>query len=93
MKSKLLLVVTLSASGLLSGCATYYKVTDPQTDAVYYTDRLERQPSGVVVFKDARTNKEITLPASAIQEIPKEQFDTGRYSPAPAPLQQPTTRP
>lgn len=73
----------LFAGGLVSGCTDYYKVTDPQTRTVYYTDQLQRQQSGAIMFKDARTSAEVTLPASAVERIPKEQYDVGKNTGMP----------
>ena len=61
MKPRTLLFVTAVAAGLAGGCASYYKVTDPHTQQVYYTDQLSRQQSGVVVFKDAKTSRDQTV--------------------------------
>jgi len=72
-------------AGCVSGCANYYKVTDPHTNAVYYSNSINRQSSGLVIFKDARTGQEVTLSESAIQEIPKEQFESGRAAPTTGP--------
>ena len=90
MRSRFLLIVGLAATGFVSGCASYYKVTDPNNQTVYYTDNLQRQQSGVVVFKDAKTGHDVTLPASQVQKISKEQYDVGRYSESAMP---PTTNP
>lgn len=89
MKSKTLLIVTVLAGSLSAGCASYYKVTNPQTQEVYYTDNIQRQQSGVIVFKDSKSKQEITLPASEIQQITKDQYEAGQQAPA----QMPTTRP
>ncbi|HEY2586409.1 MAG TPA: hypothetical protein VGI81_11650 [Tepidisphaeraceae bacterium] len=80
MKSRTLWIAVVAIAGFASGCASYYKVTDPNTKTIYYTDKYDRQQSGVIVFKDAKTSNEVTLPASQIQKISKEQYDTGRYS-------------
>ena len=81
MKRRILLALVVG-SAFVSGCASYYKVTDPNTQAVYYTNNLQRQQSGVVVLKDARTGQEVTLPASRVEKITKEQYDVGRYGAA-----------
>ena len=90
MKSRTLLVVAVVIGGFVSGCASYYKVTDPNTKTIYYTDKYDRQQSGVIVFKDAKTNSEVTLPSSVIEKIPKEQYDAGRYASNPSPTTQPS---
>jgi hypothetical protein len=89
MGSRIVLGLVLAAGGLVSGCTSYYQVTDPENNRVYYTEKLYHRDSGTVRFKDARNGEEITLPASAIKEIPKEQYESGTAAP-PAP---PTTVP
>lgn len=61
------------------GCATYYKVTDPHTGNVYYTDDLDRQGGGVV-FKDANTHEAVSLQSSEVLNISKDEFkgNTGK---------------
>ncbi|HSZ57671.1 MAG TPA: hypothetical protein VK797_18560 [Tepidisphaeraceae bacterium] len=86
MRSRIVLGLILAAGGIVSGCTSYYEVSDPGTNRVYYTEKLDRRDSGTVRFKDARTGDEITLPASAIKEIPKEQYEVAKAEP-------PTTEP
>ena len=99
MKLRSILLASVIAGGFLSvtGCASYYRVTQPGSEHVYYTDKVDRKDSGVVVFKDAATQMEITLPASQIEKITKEQFDTGksqRVEPGMQPMvSPPSTRP
>jgi hypothetical protein len=88
MRTRIVLSLALVAGGIVSGCTSYYEVTDPGTSRVYYTEKLDRRDSGTVRFKDARSGEEITLPASAIKEIPKEQYETDT---AAAPTTAPTT--
>lgn len=61
------------------GCASYYKVTEPGSGNVYYTDDLDRQGGGVV-FKDANTNETVSLQSSQVLEISKDEFkgNTGK---------------
>jgi hypothetical protein len=61
----------------LAGCATtkYYKVTDPISGRVYYTDNVQRKgDGGAVRFKDAVSRTEVTLSASEVMEITQDQF-------------------
>lgn len=90
MKSKTLLILAVTIGGFASGCASYYKVTDPNNHTVYYTDKYDRQQSGVIVFKDAKTSSEVTLPASQIEKISKEQYDAGRYAETPTQAKAPS---
>lgn len=86
MRKRIVLGLVLAAGGIVTGCTSYYQVTDPSTNRVYYTEKLDRRDSGSVRFKDARSGEEITLPASAIAEIPKEKYETAKAAP-------PTTTP
>ena len=69
---------------LISGCTTYYKVTDPSTGKVYYSTDVTQRTSGATTLKDARTGDEVTVQNSEVQKIKKEAFESGKYAPAPA---------
>jgi uncharacterized protein YceK len=56
-----LLVVAL----VVSGCTTYYRITDPATGRSYYTTSFAREPNNVR-FKDHKTRAEVVLPTSDI---------------------------
>lgn len=60
---------------LLSGCATYYKVTDPNSSNVYYTTDIDKERSGAVSFTDAKSKAKVTLQSSAITEISSDEWD------------------
>jgi hypothetical protein len=94
MKLRSLIVTSVVvAAGFVSGCASYYKVTEPGENKVYFTDKIDRKDSGAVTFKDAATQKEITLQGSEVEKITKEQFDTGKAQAAAMPAMPPSTRP
>ena len=82
--SRIGLVVTLSTGLLVSACATYYKVKDPQSGSIYYTQKVKRE-GGAVMFKDARSGAEVTIQNSEILEISGKEFDAGRTTPTSAP--------
>lgn len=86
MNSATAMGLIVAVAGVVGGCTSYYQVTDPGTNRVYYTDKLDRRDSGTLRFKDARTGAEITLPASEVTELSKEQYDTAKSKP-------PTTSP
>lgn len=65
-----LLVVTL----LVSGCTTYYRITDKDTGKSYYTTSFDRQPNNVR-FKDHRTRQDVALPVAEIKEVTKDEYD------------------
>jgi hypothetical protein len=71
---------------VVSGCgSTYYKVTDPNSNRVYYTTGYQDLGYGQGIrFNDLKTGSQVTLPASEIKPVKKEDI------PADA---QPSTKP
>jgi hypothetical protein len=65
---------------LITGCSSYYKVSDVSTGKVYYTTDIDHRNGGAVEFKDAKTKSNITLQSSEVQKIDKDQFTVGVYS-------------
>jgi len=73
---------------LVSGCAShYYKVTDPQSGSVFYTEEIDNVRGGAVKLKDARTRSMVTLQNSEVKEISKYEFFVGIN----IPLSEPTS--
>jgi uncharacterized protein YceK len=68
------LAVFLICVAFLAGCGSYYKVTDPASKNIYYTEDIEQMKSGAVKFKDAKTGGEITLQSSEVKEIDSKEF-------------------
>jgi uncharacterized protein YceK len=68
------LAVFLISVAFLAGCGSYYKVTDPASKNIYYTEDIEQMKSGAVKFKDAKTGGEITLQSSEVKEIDSKEF-------------------
>jgi hypothetical protein len=66
-----------SAVLLVGGCASYYKVTDPGSGKVYYTENVNRVGSATR-FKDAGTGAEVTIQNSEIIQVNKDEFLTNR---------------
>jgi hypothetical protein len=72
-------------AGLAGGCSmphvlgmgSYYAVTDPGTGRVYYTDDLEREPRGVVEFRDPVSGASISLRSAEVREIGADEFRAG----------------
>ena len=64
----------------LSGCASYYRVTDPSTSKVYYAKEIKKLSGGAVRIKDEKAGDEVTLQNSEIKKIEKEEFNQGVYS-------------
>jgi hypothetical protein len=69
-----LVAVLLTVS--LTGCAHYFKVTDPASGKVYYTKDIDRKGSAVE-FKDDQTGSNLTLQNSQILQIDKQAYETG----------------
>jgi len=68
------MVVALLAVSL-TACAHYYKVTDPASGKVFYTEDVKRNGSAVE-FKDAQNDSVVTLQNSSVQEIDKQAYET-----------------
>jgi uncharacterized protein YceK len=68
------LVACLICVVFLVGCGSYYKVTDPASKSIYYTEDIDQMKSGAVKFKDAKTGGEITLQSSEVKEIDSKEF-------------------
>jgi hypothetical protein len=87
-----LYVVVFGCALLATGCASsYYKVTDPASGRVYYTDEVSTERSGAVKLKDARSKSVITLQNSEVIEISKDQYQAGLATPVSAPAAVPAT--
>jgi hypothetical protein len=59
------------------GCAQpqYYKVTDPKTNNVYYTQKLRRpMDNKTVTFRDVRTNKTVTLDKVQLDAMDRPEY-------------------
>ena len=76
MVSKLRVLTVLISMVSLTACAhPYFKVADPGSDKVFYTDDIKRNGSAVE-FKDAVTGGVVTLQNSAITQIDKQAYET-----------------
>ena len=71
------LIATLAPATVLLGLAAcggnYYLVKDPHTGREYYTTAVERS-SGVIRFRDGKTQSTVTLQNSEIIEISRDQY-------------------
>jgi uncharacterized protein YceK len=66
--------LTLLVVTALMGCASYYKITDPASGKVYYTEDIDKTGSGTILFKDEVTKSQVTLPTSEVLEITEDQY-------------------
>jgi hypothetical protein len=69
-------LVTAAVVAFVSGCAStsYYKVTDPATNKVYYTQELDPSRTGAVAFKDGATGNEVRMQKPELMKIYKSTF-------------------
>jgi hypothetical protein len=72
--TRLMGVAALVLAMAVGGCgSTYYRVTDPSTQKTYYTEEVKR--SGTTIqFQDQKSGAQVTLPASEIIEISKDEY-------------------
>jgi len=64
----------------LAGCGSYYKITDPSSKKIYYTEDIDQMDSGAVKFKDAKTDSQVTLQSSEVKEIDSKEFEESTKS-------------
>jgi len=83
------LVVGLCVGLLVVGCASYYKVTDPQSGKAYYTQEIESIKGGAVKVNDARTGSIVTLQNSEVKEISEKDYKAGLAAPVSKPTPTP----
>ena len=83
MKARATLLLGVIVGLSTTACTTYYKVTDPTTGKVYYTTELKHKDSGAATLKDARTGNKVSLQNSEIEQVKKEEFESGKAAPPP----------
>jgi len=77
-----LFVVVLGLILAMPGCASYYKVKDPQTGNMYYTEKVDYISGGAVRMIDARTGSIVTIQNSEVKEISSDEYKKGLAEPA-----------
>ncbi len=87
------LVVVLCIGIIVVGCASYYKVTDPQSGKEFYTQEIEHVKGGAVKVKDARTGSIVTLQNSEVKEISEKEYKAGLAAPVSKPTPTPAAVP
>jgi hypothetical protein len=71
-------VAAILALSPLCACGRYYEVTEPSSGRAYYTRDVDQQArTGVVRFKDARTNSRVTLQSSQVRKISRSEYREG----------------
>lgn len=75
---------------LAAGCSTYYKVTDPASGKVYYTDDIKSdKKAGAIKFEDARNKSMVTLQNSEVKEISDDEYKAAMKASETAPADKP----
>jgi len=87
------LVVSLCVGLLVVGCASYYKVTDPQSGKEYYTQKVDTLAGGAVKVMDTRTGSIVTLQNSQVKEISEKEYKAGLAAPVSKPTPTPAVAP
>lgn len=59
------------------GFGSYYQVTDPYSEKIYFTQQLEREDRGIVEFLDAASNSWVSLPAGEVKTITEAEYRAG----------------
>ena len=67
-------VAAVLALSVLTGCASYYRVQDPESSKIYYTRDIDRNRGGSIQFEDANSGSEVTLQSSEVFEIEKDEY-------------------
>jgi hypothetical protein len=71
----------LASAGLLlvlavSGCSSYYSVTDPATKKVFYTPKVDRNKKlSAVTFVDARSGAMTVVTNGVVEKVKRDQFN------------------
>ncbi|MBA3036802.1 MAG: hypothetical protein FP814_09945 [Desulfobacterium sp.] len=58
----------------ISGCASYYKIVDPVSKKVYYSDSVDKKGNGAIQFKDEVSKNKVTLPQSEVMKVTEDQY-------------------
>ena len=67
-------LIAIAALATLAACTTYYEVTDPTSEKVYYTTDLDVD-NGVTTLTDANSGAEVTIQNSEVLEVSKDTFN------------------
>lgn len=68
-------LIALAAAG---GCARHYRIVDPATGRIFYSEHIDESRDGSVHFRDVRTFQEVTLQNAHVDRIPVDEFE--RYT-------------
>ena len=60
---------------VMTGCTSYYRVSDPNGTKEYYTTHVDKTKAGSVTFKDVKSGSVVTLTSSEVKEISEDEFN------------------
>ena len=92
-KNWLVMALVVLSGVLATACATYYKVTDPQSGRTYFTQEVNRERGGAATFTDAGSGSQVTIQNSEVKEITKDEYNVGRFGGSKKPEQAPAAAP
>ena len=58
---------------MVAGCSHYYRVTDPGSGRIYYTEDIEERIGGIK-FKDDKTGSTVILHSAEMSEISEDEY-------------------
>ena len=73
MKKAVLTAGVLAMFAGLSGCTTYYRITDPSTEKSYFTTEYDKD-AGAIEFTDAKSGSMVNIQNAEISEITSDEF-------------------
>ena len=86
MKTYAVTGLILGVALLVTGCSSYYRVTDPASGKTYYTTKVsETGRGGAVKIKDGKTGSTVTLQSSEVKEISEDEYEAALKTEPPAP--------
>ncbi len=59
---------------VMTGCTSYYRVSDPGGTKEYYTTDIDKTKAGGITFKDEKSGSVVTLTSSEVKEISEDEF-------------------
>jgi hypothetical protein len=75
LRTTFIAAVLVVAAVALTGCTSYYKVTDPESGKTYYSTKVTQLKDGATKLEDERSKTEVTIQNSQVQKITKEQYE------------------
>ena len=66
---------------VIGGCSDHYRVTDPTSGKVYYTQDIHEDRGGAVKLKDERTGSTVTLQNTEVAKISEDEYEAGLRQP------------